>query len=215
MNEQSFKIAKAKTPHSTVAKFIFRQRALLLFFTGILTISTLYQDVNGILLPAKLGYILTGMGAALLAAGLFVRLWASLYIVHNRNKNLVCSGPYGIVRNPLYVGNFVAVVGALTMTGSAYATLAAFAGMAFVYYFTIQYEDERLEQFFGQQFVEFRCRVPRVLPSIHALKALIVDQDFDKISYNNVGKELARAFQALAIVVLLLAFTYTVRHGLM
>ena len=78
MNEQSFKIAKAKTPHSTVAKFIFRQRALLLFFTGILTISTLYQDVNGILLPAKLGYILTGMGAALLAAGLLVRLWSSL-----------------------------------------------------------------------------------------------------------------------------------------
>lgn len=214
MNRHSFKTAKLTTPHSTVSSIVFRHRALLLVVTGILAILTLYGDVQGILLSAKLGYAITGIGAALLASGLFIRLWASLYIVHNRNRNLVSSGPYSIIRNPLYFGNFAAVAGAMTMTGSPRAMLVAIAGMAIVYYFTIQYEDKRLEHFFGNQFAEFRNRVPSVLPSVHNLKLLIADSDFDKISYNNIGKELTRAFQALAIVVVLLAFAYVARHGM-
>tara|TARA_R110001599_G_C12277316_1_gene663123 strand:+ start:45760 stop:46407 length:648 start_codon:yes stop_codon:yes gene_type:complete len=215
MKYENFGAAKANTPHSTIATYVFKQRAVLLSVIGLLAIAALYVDIHGATIAANLGYTLTGLGILLLAFGLFIRLWASLYIVHNRNKNLVCSGPYSIIRNPLYLGNFIAVTGALVMTGSIYATLAVLAGMTFVYYFTIRYEDERLEHFFGDQFVEFRNRVPRVLPSVRSLRTLVTNQDFDSISYNNVGNELARAFQVFAIVTILMVFTYTIRHNLL
>lgn len=214
MNDLSFAVSKKITPHSTLTNFVFQHRSLLLAVTGLVSLSCLYFDVRGALLPQSLVIVLTAMGASLLASGLFLRLWASLYIVRNRNKRLVSSGPYSIIRNPLYVGNFTAVFGAMLITGSFAGTVMCFAGMMFVYYFTIKYEDARLEQHFSNEFVEFREKVPRVIPSIRNMSSLVTREATDTVCYANVKKELVRAFHALIVVLGVVAFTYASRYGI-
>lgn len=211
---KDFGAAKADASHSAFTGMVFRFRAILFGATGVLAILVLYLDLNGEYMSASRGYMLTGCGVALLSAGLFLRLWASLYIVHSRNKKLVCSGPYGIVRNPLYLGNFIAVAGAMIATGSFFATVIVMGGMSFVYYYTIKFEDERLAQYFGDQFLDFRKKVPRMLPSLESLQNLVTNEKFDTISYNNVGKELLRGLQALAVVFAVWGLTFLVRQSL-
>ncbi|NND69319.1 MAG: isoprenylcysteine carboxylmethyltransferase family protein [Halioglobus sp.] len=214
MVDKDFTDTKAGAEHSALTNTVFKLRGTLFSLFGLLALVALYFEARGTILPAATQAVLTGVGATLLVCGLVIRLWAALYIVHNRNRHLVSSGPYSIVRNPLYVGNFVAIFGALVAAGSFLAILIGMLGMAFVYYFTIRYEDARLAIHFEDEFNEFRARVPRVIPSLRNIKALFTQERKDSISYNNIQKELFRALQALGVVALILVFTYAVRYGL-
>jgi protein-S-isoprenylcysteine O-methyltransferase Ste14 len=49
------------------------------------------------------------VGVGLLLAALWVRLWAAGHLV--KNKVLTVTGPYAYVKNPLYVGTFLGMVG--------------------------------------------------------------------------------------------------------
>jgi len=113
-----------------------------------------------------------------------------------------------MVRNPLYLGNFVAALGAFLMTGSIVATLAFITGMLFVYHYIIIYEDTKLERLFGAAFIQFKDRVPRLLPSLQAFPALVASKRSDSVTYNNLGREAIRALQALLAIALLLTATY-------
>ena len=54
-------------------------------------------------------------GSVLLAVGELIRFWA-LGFVEKKGQKLAMSGPYGFVRNPLYVGNFFLGLGCLLYT---------------------------------------------------------------------------------------------------
>lgn len=213
MVDKDFGDTKAGTTHSTLTNTVFKLRGALFGAFGLAALAALYFEARGNILPAATQALLIGVGATLLICGLVIRLWASLYIVHNRNRHLVSSGPYSIVRNPLYLGNFVAIFGALVAAGSIMATLIGMLGMALVYYFTIRYEDARLTTHFEQEFTAFQERVPRMLPSLRNMQALSRQEHKDSISYNNIQKELFRALQALGVVAALLVFTYAIRRG--
>lgn len=78
-------------------------------------------------------------------------------------ENLNTGGLYSIVRNPLYVGNFLVYNGVLI----AYANPAALAlfNAFFIpnYYFIILSEENYLEKQFGEVYNEYRRAVPKVL----------------------------------------------------
>lgn len=48
-------------------------------------------------------------GVAFLAVSLWVRIWASGHLV--KNKVLTFTGPYAYVKNPLYIGTFLGMIG--------------------------------------------------------------------------------------------------------
>src|SRR5262245_34131213 len=48
-------------------------------------------------------------GAAFLLASLWVRTWAAGHLV--KNKVLTITGPYAYVKNPLYIGTFLGMIG--------------------------------------------------------------------------------------------------------
>ncbi|MBN2345148.1 MAG: hypothetical protein JXO51_02080 [Candidatus Aminicenantes bacterium] len=79
-------------------------------------------------------------------------------------ENLNTSGLYSIVRNPLYVGNFLVYNGVLI----AYASPAAlvFFNVFFVvnYYFIILSEENYLTNQFGSAYREYLRTVPKVIP---------------------------------------------------
>jgi protein-S-isoprenylcysteine O-methyltransferase Ste14 len=111
------------------------------------------------------------LGTMLAIAGLLFAAWARLHLGKNwsaavtskEGHELVRSGPYRIVRHPLYAGLFLAVLGtSLTAeTGDAFIGLLV---MSAAYLLKLRREDDLLAAEFGTQY-EMYCReVPALLP---------------------------------------------------
>jgi protein-S-isoprenylcysteine O-methyltransferase Ste14 len=77
---------------------------------------------------------------------------------------LICSGPFGRVRNPLYVGNFFLSAGAVMLTGLWWFIPIFMLLFGLQYHFIVLYEEENLKEKFGTDYDEFCKTVPRWLP---------------------------------------------------
>ncbi|MES0327280.1 MAG: isoprenylcysteine carboxylmethyltransferase family protein [Gammaproteobacteria bacterium] len=103
------------------------------------------------------------VGAVIAAVGTAVRLWASGYVM--KNKELATSGPYAIVRHPLYVGNILLLVGFSLASSLWWSNLLMFALLLFYYPPTIAYEDNKLHNFFGESWEKWSKTTHALLPT--------------------------------------------------
>ncbi len=116
---------------------------------------------------------------ALLLNGLFFAAWSNRYLlirgeggptdafgvaVCPRTKKLVTTGPYKFCRNPMVFGAlsiYTAIVVYLhTITGLAALLLLYFLAVLFLRFS----EEKRLVRDFGETFLEYRKKVPMILP---------------------------------------------------
>ncbi len=75
-------------------------------------------------------------------------------------ERIIDTGPYALSRNPMYLGHIVWMVGLVLVTRSPLALVAA--AIRIPWYDARAAEDEaRLEKAFGQQYVDYKGRVPR------------------------------------------------------
>ena len=102
-----------------------------------------------------------GMIAATL--GTLVRVYASGYIM--KNKELAQSGPYALVRHPLYTGNILLILGFSVANTSFWAIPLALLFFWFYYPPAIEYEDRKLRGIFGQAWDEWASRTPALVPN--------------------------------------------------
>jgi protein-S-isoprenylcysteine O-methyltransferase Ste14 len=79
-------------------------------------------------------------------------------------KELVVEGPYRYVRNPMYVGVLLALVGEALYFGSRALIWWALAVCVWVNLFVLLYEEPTLRRKFGAAYDEYCARVPRWLP---------------------------------------------------
>ncbi len=101
-------------------------------------------------------------GVVLVVLGCLVRIYASGYIV--KNKQLATDGPYSLVRHPLYTGNLLVLVGFTLACGQWWAPLVAIIFWWFYYPTAIQYEDRKLQRIFGEAWEQWSRSVPAVIP---------------------------------------------------
>jgi isoprenylcysteine carboxyl methyltransferase (ICMT) family protein YpbQ len=101
-------------------------------------------------------------GAALALIGTLVRVFASGYIV--KNKQLATDGPYSLVRHPLYTGNLLLLIGFTLANGCWWAALVALWFWWFYYPPAVEYEDRKLRRIFGEPCASWQKSVPAVLP---------------------------------------------------
>ena len=78
---------------------------------------------------------------------------------------LTTSGPYAFVRNPLYIGSSLLVLGAIIMGKLSYAGMTFFLAWILVYMQTIREEEKILEEEFKEEYVNYKKRVHRFLPT--------------------------------------------------
>lgn len=116
-------------------------------------------------------------GTALLSAAVAVRLWAAGHLV--KNRVLTVTGPYAYVKNPLYLGTFLGMVGfALAAMGDPrdpwylryfnWMVLGA-AVLAFAFHYVPRKkrrEGERLRELFGEAWDHYDRSVPDYLPAL-------------------------------------------------
>ena len=79
---------------------------------------------------------------------------------------LVIDGPYGHVRNPLYLGNFLISLGMVIMAWAwmPYLLLVYLVLFAFQYSAIVSLEESFLKEKFGRRFLEYMDAVPCWLP---------------------------------------------------
>lgn len=120
--------------------------------------------------------LLAGAFLALLGEG--IRLWAIGYTGEPTRSQeldapaLITTGPYGLVRNPLYLGNLLngmavatASVGGKAPSEAALLWLGAAGFLGFVYSNIIILEQEFLQGEFGHDYTLYCETVPALMPT--------------------------------------------------
>lgn len=131
---------------------------------------------------------LVGTGILITAAGELVRLWAVRHIgVISRTRSerlgpLVATGPFGWIRNPLYVGNLALWAGFTVSAGLLWLLPAVVVLLAIEYHAIVRWEEQFLDARLGQAYRDYTSRVPRWLP--RSLKSQVTSRKSDDQNFS-------------------------------
>jgi len=110
------------------------------------------------------------VGLVFMILGEAIRFWGISYIGgvsrtrSDSTGKLIQSGPFGRMRNPLYVGNFILSFGAVVIAGIWWFIPIFIVLFAIQYHFIVLYEEENLRNKFGSFYKSYTESVPRWLP---------------------------------------------------
>jgi len=113
------------------------------------------------------------LGLMLFVGGLGLAVWARVHIGRNwggpmtqkDDPELVTSGPYRLVRHPIYSGLLVALVGTAVALGWVWLIAAALAGIYFGYAATV--EERFLAKQFPDAYQAYRRSTKMLLPFVY------------------------------------------------
>ena len=116
---------------------------------------------------------LAWIGVALCVAGLAFCIWARFTLGRNWSgvvtlkggHELITSGPYALVRHPIYTGLLSMFVATVIVLGH----VAGIIGMPFVFaslWIKLRYEEKLMLQQFPEQYAAYQKRVKRIIPFI-------------------------------------------------
>ena len=103
-------------------------------------------------------------GYVLMVAGCLWRVWCLPFIGGAKDGVLTTSGPYSIVRNPLYVGSFLGVIGFGLAVCLPLLPIVLFLMFAALYPAVVANEAQRLAALFGDAYRRYREATPRWIP---------------------------------------------------
>ena len=118
--------------------------------------------------------------------------------------SLCTAGPYGFVRNPIYVGNMLMYLGIVIVAGSPNLMLMALATMSF---FIIQYsliislEEEKLDELFGPDYTTYKSNVRAIVPRFRRWKT---DDDRKPLPLLKLIKTEKRTLQNVTFILTLI-----------
>lgn len=133
-----------------------------------------FAAVAAVLLLADPQPVTYPIGCMLGALGIGVRLWGCGHL--RKNQEVVTSGPYAHVKNPLYVGTFLLALGGIVAAGSprmpALILWVAVGPLFLLIWFgwylprKERVEGARLRKQFGPEYERYDQAVPAFVPQI-------------------------------------------------
>jgi protein-S-isoprenylcysteine O-methyltransferase Ste14 len=114
-------------------------------------------------------WLVWGLGSAFVAAGVALRVWAQAHIrfrsrPHGEHRHLATTGPYALVRNPLYIANTLICIGATFASELFWMVPVTLAWCAGLYSVVVRQEEMRLEGKYGDAWRAYAAAAPRWLP---------------------------------------------------
>jgi protein-S-isoprenylcysteine O-methyltransferase Ste14 len=114
--------------------------------------------------------VLRGVGVVLLLAGLGFAVWARIYLGRNwgmpmsekEAPELVTSGPYRLVRHPIYSGLLLAILGTALATNLYWLVVLLVIGIYFVY--SARVEERLLTASFPDAYAGYVARTKMLIP---------------------------------------------------
>src|SRR6185295_4033906 len=113
-----------------------------------------------------------GLGILLVAAGELIRFWAVHHIgAISRTRSdrlgpLIDTGPFALVRNPLYVGNILLWVGFALVARLVWLAPLIVLLLGAEYHAIVRWEESLLVSRLGDAYRDYAARVPRWLPTL-------------------------------------------------
>ncbi|MEF0941040.1 methyltransferase family protein [Rhizobium sp. BR 362] len=123
------------------------------------------------LVPQNLFYY--GIGAVLTVIGLAFAVWARYHLGRNwsgvitvkEDHALIRTGPYAIVRHPIYSGLLLAIIGSALARGYIGAMLAI-AFMLYAVLRRVNIEERWMSETFGRAYADYKIKTPALVPFV-------------------------------------------------
>jgi len=122
--------------------------------------------------PQSLDEAMGAVGALLCVSGVAIAIWARAHLGRNwgmpgsikDDPELITSGPYRVVRHPIYAGVVLAMAGTALVHGMAWWLLA----LAFAAYFlsSASAEEREMARQFPDEYPEYRKHTKKLIPYI-------------------------------------------------
>lgn len=111
-------------------------------------------------------WLIWPLGLGIVALGVALRVWAQSHIRFRLGprRRLTTTGPYAIIRNPLYVANTAICVGATVLSELLWMAPVMMVWCGVVYSLVVRQEEARLTRKYGDAYREYLKAVPRWLP---------------------------------------------------
>lgn len=147
-----------------VAALLIRRRILISgILFGLLIVQALAYGPK----PHDLGNYrdpLSVLGGLLVVTGLALRSWSAGIL--RKNAELTTTGPYGLIRNPLYVGSFLMMFGFCALIAHPVNFLIILGPVLLIYIVKVRQEERLLSARFPEQWTEYNRSTPRFLPRL-------------------------------------------------
>ncbi len=119
------------------------------------------------------GLVSFWVGAGVTLAGLLFSIWARVHLGRNwsssvtikQDHELIVTGPYALVRHPIYTGLFVAFLGTVLAVGEVRAVLA-FVLIAISIGYKLRLEEKWMRARFGAAYADYSSRVAALVPYV-------------------------------------------------
>jgi len=156
-------------PTTRLGGWLFRQRTVLPLPVAVAILAIPAGD-------AASSAPLVVSGIAVTVLGELIRLWGVHHIgAISRTRSdrlgpLVDSGPFAIVRNPLYVGNIMLWVGFALTARLVWLAPVILALLGAEYHAIVRWEERLLDSRLGDGYRAYAARVPRWMPTLRSAR---------------------------------------------
>jgi protein-S-isoprenylcysteine O-methyltransferase Ste14 len=153
-------------------------------------------------------WVIWPVGLGVIALGGLLRVWSIRYIGRSartrqeKAKSLLTIGPYGIIRNPLYVANILLCLGACVCFGLIWYVPVLALFLIIHYTLVILAEESFLFEKYGEHFKLYRDMVPRWIP--WGCNWLLIKARPEHSWREALTRELPGAGLVLAVVILVI-----------
>jgi len=114
-----------------------------------------------LLTQVRQSYFIFGLAVSLV--GELIQLWCFASL--KKGKVLATKGPYVLIRNPMYIGRYLLILGGAILTGNIWLIVV----ISIIYYFyvvnRVKREEETLKGIFGDSYKDYCDKVNRFVPS--------------------------------------------------
>ena len=218
-----------KTLNKKIKKIEFEVRIFISFsiviFVCALSFSVFAKYSANVVVIGKLVSISakTSLSLGFLIAAFFtavasvLRMWSGSVLTSSRmmafqvqDDSLLITGPYLLVRNPIYFADLIAFCG--------FALCLPFIGvllpvLLYLHYTQlIKYEEISLEKQFKKQYTDYKKRIPRLIPNHRSLGSLIVV--LKELKINRDGFRHNSVYLLLIPGFIVASFTHKILHAI-
>jgi len=157
-----------------------------------------------------LEYFLESLGVLFVTIAALGRLWSLVYISGYKNKDVIQIGPYSMVRNPLYFFSLIGTLGIGLLSGSIIITILLLLFFVVYYPFVVIAEEKNLENIFGDDYKQYKEKVPRFIPNTN----LYYDDKSYNINLNSYKKEFLDAIWFILSIAVFQLIDILNTHGI-
>jgi len=170
-SKRNIKVQSKMNLFLTTLKSIIYVPLFILLFRWIGLSVRVYDSKIGVTLPAwtkspGIIFMIAGGTLVLMCVAVFIIRGKGTPAVFDPPKEFVAVGPYAYVRNPMYIGGFILLVGFGLYLTSLSILILSIVLISFFHLFVVFVEEPTLERSFGKGYSEYKKRINRWVPKL-------------------------------------------------